>query len=239
MHRVSGPAALVCLAAAFTLVGTGCSRSGFSLSHIDAYPTVTVTYVSENSVFVGQGLAVAALVDPVETGKQYQFSVTPPSGSYVWEVPARPFEAAGMTLLGASDLLLPPGLAIEDGPWLLEVLHMDGRTCSGSFEVNRESLSDSIVENPTDHVPRCVWELDASGSWGLAMTGSPGVDPAPWHVSLYDRDGVLLFAIADVTGRIDATALRDGTIRGKTASIVCSRYDERMGTMLVSRMIFK
>lgn len=204
----------------------GCTRSDFSVVQVIAYPMVVTTY-TEGKALRSEGVALALEVEPLED-TTYHIAVTSPSKTYSWETVLYPFEAHGIILVGVPDLLLPYGIGIEKGTWQVELFHSDGRKRTSSFTISQG------VDKENLDAPFYQWDVSDDGLWVIDLKTA---ENEAWHIAFFDFSGRMLDAVSYTGKPIELSATQHAMLEDSTFQIVCSRYDEDRGCLVVSRTI--
>ncbi|MFA5467583.1 MAG: hypothetical protein WC224_00830 [Sphaerochaetaceae bacterium] len=201
----------------------GCTRGSFALEKVSLYPTVVVTHQTSGTSYINEGVALVILGAPFQEDKQYQISLTSPSGDFVWEKMVKPFKAGDLLYVGASDLLLPPAVSLEKGRWHVELFLPDGKKHSEELTFS-PSLESAMTK--ASLWPPLEWEK-VEEQW--RVKGYEGL----WHYSLYSAGNRLLFS--KETSKAFSV---NPEVKAESAYIVALHFDEATGVYTIVRTYF-
>ena len=200
----------------------GCNRESFDLEQSTLIPIVVATHSQSGDSMLSEGVALALLGSSFDKSKEYQFSLSNPSETYVWERMVTPFSSNDLLYVGSNDLLLPPDETLEGGLWQVELFLPDGRKRSQEIEFSpsRNSLDEALFK--VSILPPLEWEA-RDNKW--TITPYEG----EWLYTLYGPTKVNSFR---------GEVVVDTKTKGETKAIVALYYDEVKHLYYVVRTLF-
>ena len=200
----------------------GCNRESFDLEQSTLIPIVVATHSQSGDSMLSEGVALALLGSSFDKSKEYQFSLSSPSETYVWERMVAPFSSNDLLYVGSNDLLLPPDETLEGGLWQVELFLPDGRQRSQEIEFtpSRATLDEALFK--VSLLPPLEWEASDKG----------------WHIDPYEGEWLYTLYGPTKVNSFRGEVVVDAKTKGETAAIVALHYDEGSHLFYVVRTLF-
>lgn len=134
-----------------------CSRTPFTISKIELYPTVVASHNKSSGIStLSEALSLLLFDGSFEDDKEYEITLISPSKEFSWSTKATPITIKEAPSLLINSFLMPEYLSLESGNYLLQLYLDDGRlfeypiTFSYDDSLMNKALTEvSTIEEPT------------------------------------------------------------------------------------------